>query len=67
MAVSGESHGRVVLVTGGAGYVGSHTILELLNSGFEVVAVDNFANAVAGELATQGLVLSAFTIPRHLT
>ena len=30
-----------VLVTGGAGYIGSHTCLELLGAGFEVVVVDN--------------------------
>ncbi|OQV23358.1 UDP-glucose 4-epimerase [Hypsibius exemplaris] len=48
MAQSGD-HGRVVLVTGGAGYVGSHCILELLHAGFEVVAVDNFANAIPDE------------------
>ncbi|OQV14683.1 UDP-glucose 4-epimerase [Hypsibius exemplaris] len=48
MAASGD-HGRLVLVTGGAGYVGSHCILELLNAGFDVVAVDNFANAMADD------------------
>ena len=30
-----------VLVTGGAGYIGSHTCVELLNSGYQVVVVDN--------------------------
>lgn len=34
-----------VLVTGGAGYVGSHTILELLNAGHHVVCIDNLCNA----------------------
>ena len=33
-----------VLVTGGAGYIGSHTCVELLNSGEDVVIVDNFYN-----------------------
>lgn len=34
-----------VLVTGGAGYIGSHTCVELLDSGYEVVVVDNLCNA----------------------
>ena len=34
-----------VLVTGGAGYIGSHTVVELLAAGFEVVIVDNLSNA----------------------
>jgi len=39
---------KVVFVTGGAGYIGSHCVVELLNSGYEVVAVDNFTNSVTG-------------------
>lgn len=35
----------VVLVTGGAGYVGSHTCVELLQGGYTVVVVDNFSNS----------------------
>ena len=34
-----------ILVTGGAGYIGSHTVLELLLSGHEVVVIDNLSNA----------------------
>ena len=34
-----------ILVTGGTGYIGSHTVVELLDSGYEVVIVDNFYNS----------------------
>ena len=34
-----------ILVTGGAGYIGSHTCVELLEKGFEVVVADNFSNS----------------------
>ena len=34
-----------VLVTGGAGFIGSHTVVELLNAGHEVIIVDNFVNS----------------------
>ncbi|MBW9173895.1 UDP-glucose 4-epimerase GalE [Clostridium estertheticum] len=34
-----------ILVTGGAGYIGSHTCVELLNSGYKVIVVDNFFNS----------------------
>lgn len=34
-----------ILVTGGAGYIGSHTCIELLNAGHEVVVLDNLSNS----------------------
>ncbi len=34
-----------ILVTGGAGYIGSHTLIELLTAGYEVVVVDNLSNS----------------------
>ena len=34
-----------ILVTGGAGYIGSHTTVELLNAGYEVVIVDDYSNS----------------------
>lgn len=34
-----------ILVTGGTGYIGSHTCVELLNAGYDVVVIDNFSNS----------------------
>ena len=34
-----------ILVTGGAGYIGSHTLIELLARGHELFVIDNFANS----------------------
>ncbi|WP_425357349.1 NAD-dependent epimerase/dehydratase family protein [Marinomonas posidonica] len=36
---------KQILVTGGAGFIGSHTCVELLLQGYEVVVVDNLCNA----------------------
>jgi UDP-glucose 4-epimerase len=40
----------MILVTGGAGYIGSHTCVELLNAGFDVTVFDNFCNSHAEAL-----------------
>ena len=34
-----------ILVTGGAGYIGSHTCIELVNAGYDVVVLDNLCNS----------------------
>jgi UDP-glucose 4-epimerase len=36
---------KLILVTGGTGYIGSHTVVELMNEGFDVVIVDNLSNS----------------------
>ena len=36
---------KTVLVTGGAGYIGSHTCVELLDRGYTPVVIDNFSNS----------------------
>ena len=39
---------KKILVTGGAGYIGSHTVVQLLNSGKEIVILDNLSNSSLG-------------------
>lgn len=41
---------QTVLVTGGAGFIGSHTVVELLNGGYDVVVIDNLSNSSAESL-----------------
>ena len=36
---------KTVLVTGGIGFIGSHTVCELINAGNSVVIIDNFSNS----------------------
>jgi len=38
-------HKPLVIVTGGCGYIGSHTVLDLLSNGFDVVSIDNFSRS----------------------
>ncbi len=41
---------KKILVTGGAGYIGSHTIVDLIESGFDVVSIDNFSKSFSSSL-----------------
>ena len=45
---------KKILVTGGAGYIGSHTTLVLLEAGYEVVVLDNFSNSFPESIKTGG-------------
>ncbi|CAG2164794.1 unnamed protein product [Oppiella nova] len=56
----------VVFVTGAAGYVGSHSVLELMKNGYDVVAVDNCSNAVILD-ETNGLAKNGATLSGHHT
>ena len=53
-----------VLVTGGAGYIGSHTCIELIEAGFDVVVVDNLRNSKSESLKRVGKIVGK-TIPFH--
>ena len=38
---------KKILVTGGAGYIGSHTVVDLIEAGYEVISVDNYSRSHA--------------------
>ena len=38
-------NGKTILITGGTGFIGSHTTVELLNAGYDVVIIDDFSNS----------------------
>lgn len=42
---------KTVLISGGAGYIGSHTAVELINAGYDVVVIDNLANSERDSVA----------------
>ncbi len=54
-----------ILVTGGAGYIGSHTCVELLNAGHSVVVLDNLSNSsgrvIGAGAATDGQNLAFYS------
>jgi UDP-glucose 4-epimerase len=52
---------KKILVTGGLGYIGSHTVVELQNAGFEVIIVDNLSNSTIDVL--QGIIAITKTAP----
>src|SRR5690242_19562956 len=54
-----------ILVTGGAGYIGSHTLVELLEHGHDVAVVDNLVNSSA-ESVRRVEQLTGKTIPLHV-
>lgn len=45
MELSGETRRQKTLVTGGLGFIGSHTVVEMLTLGYEVIVIDNLHNA----------------------
>lgn len=57
------SHQHTVLVTGGAGYIGSHTCIELLNAGYQVVVVDNLCNSSSESLKRVAEIVGCHALP----
>ena len=47
--MTGEAE-ATILLTGGAGFIGSHCIVELVKEGYQCIVVDNFSNSYPGEL-----------------
>ena len=64
-AAAAAGAGRTVLVTGGAGYIGSHAVLQLLLAGFRAVVVDNLNNS--SELAVRRVAALAGDHSRNLS
>jgi len=54
-----KANAPTILVTGGAGFIGSHTVVELVNAGYRPVIVDNFSNSEERSLAGIEAILGA--------
>ena len=52
-----------ILVTGGAGFIGSHTLIELYKAGHEMVVVDNLCNAKEKSLERVSSLINGARIP----
>ena len=50
--VAGDCSCDSILVTGGAGYIGSHTVIEVISANYSAVVVDNLSNSSIGILST---------------
>src|SRR6202030_3972154 len=55
----------MILLTGGAGYIGSHVCIALLDAGFDVVAVDNLSNGNEAALARVQSICGRSLVFRH--
>ncbi len=56
-----------ILVTGGAGYIGSHTVLTLLESGYDVIVIDNYSNSSVQSLTRIKQILGLSANQKQLT
>ena len=57
------SKSLVVLVTGGAGYIGSHTCVELINAGYQIIVLDNLCNSSVESLQRVQSICQCAPIP----
>ena len=55
---------ETILVTGGAGYIGSHTCIALLESGYDVVVVDDLSNS-SERSVTEAAAIAGRTVAFH--